>query len=45
MSVHLIDLRSDFYDVLLRITPFYYLYTLTSVVLNCLLVHFIVQFE
>ena len=34
MSVHLIDLRSDF---LWCFTPFY-LYTLTIVVLNCLLV-------
>ena len=41
MSRHLVDLRSD---VLLRFTPSY-LYTLTFVVLNCLLVLFIVEFD
>ena len=47
MSVLLIDLRSDFFvfhDVLLRFTLFD-LYTLTFVMLNCLLVLFTVEFE
>ena len=47
MSVLLIDLRSDFFmfhDVLLLSTLFH-LYTLTFVMLNCLLVLFTVEFE
>ena len=48
MSVLLIDLISDFFlmfhDVLLLFTLFY-LYTLTFVMLNCLLVLFTVEFE
>ena len=36
MAVHLINIRSD---VLLRFTPFlFYLYTLTIVMMNCLIV-------
>ena len=43
MIVHLINLRSD---VLYSFTPFYfYLYTLTFVVLNCLLVLYSVEVE
>ena len=41
MSMHLIELRSD---VLVRFTAFY-LYTLTFVVLHCLVVLFSVEFE